>query len=50
MLISLSLAFDGVCEITGQIGFVSSAEVFNEILLSCVSEKLLLSGDIFSLM
>ena len=29
----LSLVFDGVCEVTGKIGSVSSVEVLNEILL-----------------
>ena len=44
----LSLVFDGVCEVIGKIGSVSSVEVLNEMLLWGVSEKLL-SGDVFSL-
>ena len=35
----LSLVFDGVCEVTGKIGSVSSVEVLNEILLWGVSEN-----------
>ena len=46
--VDLSLVFDGVCEVTGKIDFVWSVEVLNEMLL-CVSEKLLLSKDAFSL-
>ena len=44
-----SLAYDGVCEISGKIDSVLSAEVLNEMLLWVVSEKLLLSGTVFSL-
>ena len=47
--VDLSLVFDGVCEVTGKIGPVLSAEILNEMPLWCVSEKLLLSGDVFSL-
>ena len=28
--VDLSLVFDGVCEVTGKIGSISSVEVFNE--------------------
>ena len=31
--VNLSLVFDDVCEVTGQIGSVSSAEELNEMLL-----------------
>ena len=44
-----SLAYDGVCEMSGKIDSVLSAEVLNEMLLWVVSEKLLLSGTVFSL-
>ena len=37
--VNLSLVFDDVCEVTGQIGSVSSAEELNEMLLYGVSEK-----------
>ena len=47
--VGLSLVFDGVCEATGKTGSVLSAEVLNEMLLWGVSEKLLLSGGVFSL-
>ena len=42
-----SLVIDGVFEVTGKIGSVSSVEVLNKMLLWGVSEKLLLSGDVF---
>ena len=42
-----SLVIDGVFEVTGKIGSVSSVEVLNKMLLWGVSEKLLLSGDLF---
>ena len=44
-----SLVIDGVFEVTGKIGSVSSVEVLNKMLLWGVSEKLVLSGDVFSL-
>ena len=47
--VDLSLVFDGVWEVTGKFGSISSAEVLSEMLLWGVSEKLL-SGDVFSLM
>ena len=47
--VHLSLVSDSVCKVTRKIDSVLSAEVLNEILLWGVSEKLLLSGDIFSL-
>ena len=43
------LVIDGVFEVTGKIGSVSSVEVLNKMLLWGVSEKLLLSEDVFSL-
>ena len=46
--VDLSLVFDGVCEVTGKIGSVSSTEVLSKMLLWGVSEKLL-SGNLFSL-
>ena len=30
--VDLSLVFDGVCEVTGKIGSVSSGEIFNEMI------------------
>ena len=48
--VDLSRVFDGACETLEKIGSVSSAEVLNEMLLLWgVSEKLLLSGDVFLL-
>ena len=43
------LVIDGVFEVIGKIGSVSSVEVLHKMLLWGVSEKLFLFGDIFSL-
>ena len=44
--VDLSLVFEGVWEVTGKIGSISSAEVLNEMLLWGVSKKKILSGDV----
>ena len=44
-----SLVIDVVFKVTGKIGSVSSVEVLNEMILWGVPEKLLLSGDVYSL-
>ena len=45
--VDLSLVFDGVCEVTGKIGSVSSAEVLNEMLLWGVSKNYYYPGMYF---